>query len=104
MDGGENCETILAAIDENIEMWENGNIWTYSDMEKFCPHLPKKNVVDTYNDRKLLSSDLGNDFVSQLYVTAKGDTIRETVSRIWKKRSQTWKIVQMNNLLNQEVK
>ncbi|MGD8428467.1 MAG: hypothetical protein PVH63_12620 [Balneolaceae bacterium] len=103
MDGSENCEEILAAMDENIKMSENGKTWTYPDLKKFCPHLPKKNVVETYNDQRLLNSDWGYDFVSQLYVTSKKDTIRETVSRIWEKKNNTWKIVQMNNLLKKEV-
>lgn len=103
MEGSENCEEILAAMDENIKMWENGKVWTYSDLENFCPHLPQKNVVQTFNDQKLLDSNLGYDFVSQLYVSTKGDTMRETVSRIWKKKSNTWKIIRMNNLLKKEV-
>ncbi len=100
MKGGEHCEAILAAMDESIQFSENGKSWSFSDLEKFCPHLPSKNVINTINNQKLLSRDIGYDFVSQLYINKKGDTLRESASRIWKKSNQSWKIVQMNNLLN----
>ena len=54
MEGAENLQEILAGMDENIQMWENGKIWTYTDMVVFGPHLPKKEVIDTYNEQKLL--------------------------------------------------
>jgi len=101
-EGSENCDQILAAIDENIEMWENGRIWSYSDLEKFCPHLPKKNVVEIYNDQTLLDHNLGYDFVSQLFVVQSGDTMRETSSRLWQKHDTTWKIVKMKNLISRK--
>ena len=100
MEGSENLEIILASLDKNIKMWENGKIWTYEDREKYGPHLPKKNVIETYNDQKLLDSGLGYDYVSMLYINSKGDTLRETASRIWKNKDQKWKIVSMNNLIN----
>ena len=99
MDGSENCEEILTAIDENIQMWENGKVWTYSELKEFCPHLPEKNVVATYNDQKLLNPELGYDYVSQLFVVQSGDTMRETSSRLWEKKDEAWKIVKMNNLI-----
>jgi len=101
-EGSENCDRILSAIDENIEMWENGSIWSYSDLRKFCPHLPKKNVVKTYNDQTLLEHNLGYDFVSQLFVIQNGDTMRETSSRLWQKKDTTWKIVKMKNLISRK--
>lgn len=101
-EGSENCDQILAAIDENIEMWENGRIWSYSELEKFCPHLPKKNVVQTYNDQTLLDKNLGFDFVSQSFVIQNGDTMRETSSRLWQKKGSTWKIVKMKNLISRK--
>jgi len=39
--GSENLEEILLGLDKNINMWENGKIWTYKEVEKFGPHLPK---------------------------------------------------------------
>lgn len=102
MQGSENLDEILAPIDENIQMWENGRTWAYKDMVKFGPHLPNKKVVETFNDQRLLEQDLGYDFVSQLYVGSKGDTLRETVSRIWKRSDDKWKIVYMNNLIHKE--
>ena len=55
--GSENLEEILLGLDENIIMWENGKVWTYKEVEKFGPHLPKKNIIETYNDQKLLKKD-----------------------------------------------
>lgn len=100
MVGSDNCEEILSGMDEKIQFSENGKTWSYSDLKKFCPHLPKKNVVETFNNQKLINPKLGYDFVSQLYVNKSGDTIRETASRIWEKSNNTWKIIQMNNSLN----
>lgn len=41
MMGSENLEDILAGFDEDIQMWENGKIWSYNDLVKYGPHLPK---------------------------------------------------------------
>ncbi|PZX46342.1 hypothetical protein [Algoriphagus chordae] len=102
--GSVNLADILAGMDENIDMWENGKVWTYKQVEKFGPHLPKKNVLETYNDQKLLKKDLGYDYVSQKYIsTMSGDTMRETSSRLWELKNGNWKIVQMNNLIKKEV-
>jgi hypothetical protein len=101
--GSENLEEILLGLDENIIMWENGKVWTYKEVEKFGPHLPKKNIIETYNDQKLLKKDLGYDYVSQKYIsTITGDTMRETSSRLWKIKKGNWKIVRMNNLIKKE--
>ncbi len=100
--GSINCEQILAAMNEETKMWENGNTWTFSDLKKYCPHLPKKNVIETYNNQKLINNEVGYDFVSQLYISQHGDTIRETISRIWKKTDNAWKISVMNNLISKE--
>jgi hypothetical protein len=102
MMGSENLEDILAGFDEDIQMWENGKIWSYNDLVKYGPHLPKKRVVETYNDQKLLSDDLGYDYVSMIYISSAGDSLRETASRIWKKSEEKWKIITMNNLINRE--
>ena len=102
--GSVNLAGILAGMDENIDMWENGKIWTYKQVEKYGPHLPKKNVLETYNDQKLLKKDLGYDYVSQKYISSMtGDTMRETSSRLWKLKNGNWKIVRMNNLIKKEV-
>ena len=103
IEGSKNLDEILAVMDPEIKMWENGNIWTYDDMVKFGPHLPAKNVIETFNQQKLLRSDLGYDFVSQLYISSQsGDTLRETASRVWQKSGGQWKIIQMNNLIKPE--
>lgn len=102
--GSVNLADILAGMDESIDMWENGKVWTYQEVEKFGPHLPKKIVLETYNDQKLLKKDLGYDYVSQKYIsTMTGDTMRETSSRLWKLKNGKWKIVRMNNLIKKEV-
>lgn len=102
MEGSKNCDQILAAMNEDTKMWENGNTWSFSDLKEYCPHLPKKNVIEMYNNQKLLNHDLGYDYVSQLYISPHGDTLRETVSRIWKITDNAWKIAEMNNLINKE--
>lgn len=102
MDGGKNCEQILAAMNEDVEMWESGKIWTLSDLKKFCSHLPNKKVIETYSNQKLLSKEIGYDYVSQLYISQTGDTLRETSSKIWKNTDGTWKISQMDNIIKKE--
>lgn len=101
MNGGTNCEEILSNLHEDVQMWEGGKTWTYSDLEQYCSYLPIKSVITTYNDQYLLDTNRGYDFVSQLYISQQGDTIRETTSRIWEKEVK-WKIVKMNNLLSKE--
>jgi hypothetical protein len=102
--GSENLEEILLGLDKNINMWENGKIWTYKEVEKFGPHLPKKHIIETYNDQKLLGKDLGYDYVSQKYISSmSGDTMRETSSRLWRKKNGNWKITRMNNLIKKEL-
>ena len=103
MEGSKNCDKILGRMDREIRMWENGSVWSYADLEKFCPHLPSKPVIQTYNKQVLLGHDLGYDYVSQLYLRRRGDTMRETTSRIWKKVGDEWKIVEMNSMLNLEI-
>ena len=102
MEGSVNLDEILAGMDKDIQMWENGKVWTYVDLVKFGPHLPKKNVIDTYNEQKLLEPNLGYDFVSLRYINTQGDTLRETASRIWKNRDSQWQIVYMNNSIHKE--
>jgi hypothetical protein len=100
MQGSENLEEILMGLDDNIIMWENGKVWSYMEVEKFGPHLPKKKIIETYHDQKLLNKNLGYDYVTQKYIsTISGDTMRETSSRIWELKDGNWKIVRMNNLL-----
>ena len=102
--GSENLEEILVGLDKIINMWENGKIWTYKEVEKFGPHLPKKHIIETYNDQKLLDKDLGYDYVSQKYISSmSGDTMRETSSRLWRKKNGNWKITRMNNLIKKEL-
>jgi hypothetical protein len=101
--GSVNLEEILSGLDKNIIMWENGKVWTYKEVEKFGPHLPKKHIIETYHDQKLLDKNLGYDYVSQKYIsTITGDTMRETSSRLWELKNGNWKIVRMNNLIKKE--
>ena len=101
--GSVNLNEILSGLDNNITMWENGKIWTYQEVEKFGPHLPKKKIIETYSDQKLLDINLGYDYVSQKYIsTISGDTMRETSSRIWELKNGNWKIIRMNNLIKKE--
>lgn len=105
MEGSENCESIIHAFDKKVRMSENRfsqqMTMTYEQLVQFCPHLPKKEVINTVTEQSLLSSDLGYDYVSQLYLRKSvGDTIKETSSRIWKLKDGNWKIIQMNSSLN----
>lgn len=104
MQGSKNLEEILSGLDENLDMWENGKIWTYKEVEKFGSHLPKKDVLESYNDQKLLKKSLGYDYVSLKYISSiSGDTMRETSSRLWKLSDGDWKIIRMNNSIKKEV-
>lgn len=104
--GSENCTDILTSIDENLEMSEIAfsepvKEFTYQDLEQYCPFLPKKEIIVSYTEQKLLNSKLGYDFVSQLYLRESlGDTVRETTTRIWELKQGNWKIVLMNNSLS----
>lgn len=103
MQGAEKLDAILSKMDRDLQMWENDKIWTYELIEEFGPHLPKKEVVDVYNEQVLLNNDLGYDFVTMVYVsTINGDTLRETASRIWKKSDEGWKVTNMSNLIKME--
>ena len=105
MKGGAHLDAILSGLDENIDMWENGKVWTYEELVKFGEHLPEKAIVDTYFDQKLLKEQLGYDFVSQTYISPNsGDTMRETSSRLWELKDGDWKIVRMNNLIKLEAR
>lgn len=103
MQGAEKLDAILSKMDRDLQMWENDKIWTYKLIEEFGPHLPKKKVIDVYNEQVLLNKDLGYDFVTMVYVsTINGDTLRETASRIWKKSDEGWKVTNMSNLIKME--
>ena len=105
MDGSKNCEEIIKSIDEDVTMSEirfsdPAMIFTHEQLVQFCPHLPRKDVIETVTEQRLLSSTLGYDYVSQLYLRhSLGDTVRETTSRIWKLKNNDWKIIQMNSSL-----
>ncbi len=104
--GNENCDEILMAFDKNVQMSEiafSGSVksFSYEQLVQFCPHLPKKQVIETITEQKLLTSKIGYDYVSQLYLRVSvGDTVRETSSKIWEKKNGVWKIIQVNSLLN----
>ena len=92
----DNCDMILAMVDENIAFTENGETWTKSDMIQYCPHLPEKNVFETISNQKLFTSEFAYDFVNQLYLNQDKDTMSETTSRVWKKTGDGWKITKMD--------
>lgn len=106
MGGNENCDDILKSLDDNIQMSEITFLapvksFSYEQIVQFCPHLPKKQVIETTTEQKLLTAELGYDYVNQLYLRKSvGDTVRETSSRIWANKNGGWKIIQMNNSLN----
>jgi len=105
MEGAEKIDEILSKMDKDLKMWENDKIWTYELIEKFGPHLPKKKVIDVYNEQILLNRNLGYDFTTLVYISSKTkDTMRETSSRIWRKGEEGWKVTKMSNLIKKELK
>ena len=106
MGGSENCEDIINSIDEDVIMSEirfsePAMNLTHEQLVQFCPHLPKKQVIATETEQRLITPTTGYDYVSQLYLRKSlGDTVRETASRIWKFKNNEWKIIQMNSSLN----
>lgn len=108
MGGSENCEAILNLMDENIKMSEllfsePLKFYTYDELNTFCPHLPKKQIIESVTEQRLLNPSQGYDFVSQTFLRSNGkDTLRETSSRIWEKKNGEWKIVQMNNSIKKD--
>ncbi|TBW29980.1 hypothetical protein [Gramella sp. KN1008] len=108
--GSEKCDEILEAYHRDARLTETAfsgplKSFTYEQLLQFCPHLPKKEVIETTTEQKLLTSKLGYDYVSQLYIRKSiGDTVRETSSKIWEKRNGKWKIIHVNSLLNKVCK
>ena len=103
MQGAEKIDAILSKMDKDLKMWENDKIWTYELIEKFGPHLPKKKVIDVYDEQILLNRKLGYDFTTLVYISSTtNDTMRETSSRIWKKDNSGWKVTNMSNLIKKE--
>jgi len=98
MGGGEHCPELLAMLNDSIRFWENGEEWSRAQLDQFCPHLPRKNVVETVHRHRVLAPGLAHDFVTQLYIRERGDTIRESASRIWQKSDDGWQVVEMNTL------
>ena len=59
MQGAEKLDEILAKMDKDLQMWENDKVWTYELIEELGPHLPKKKVINVYNEQVLLNRKLG---------------------------------------------
>ena len=89
MSGSENCEDIFNSIDKDVKMSEirfsePAKSFTHEQLVQFCPHLPKKQVIETETEQRMISSTLEYDHVSQLYLRKSlGDNVGETSSRIW---------------------
>lgn len=104
--GSENCEEIINSMDPDIRMSElrfseESKVYTYEQLVQFCPHLPRKEVIQTSTEQRLFSENFGYDYVSQLYLRkSQGDTLRETSSRIWENKNGKWRIIHMNNSIN----
>ena len=41
---------------------------SYEQLVKYCSHSPKKDVISTITEQKMVSSNLGYEYVSQLYL------------------------------------
>lgn len=98
--GGENCDRILAVLAEDIEMAENGQVWTHQKLAEYCPYLPKKKVIRSWTDHSVLGPGLAYDFVTVVFENDSGAQRQETTSRLWRKTAGEWKIVRMNNVLS----
>ena len=108
MEGEQNCDYIMKSMDEEIKMSELRfseplQTYTFEQLKEFCPHLPKKQILETSTEQRLLNSNQGYDYVSQSFLGSNGkDTLRETSSRIWEIKDGVWKIVQMNNSIKKD--
>jgi hypothetical protein len=97
--GAENCEGIISRVAEDVTLVENGETWGHAQLEEFCPHLPKKNVVDIWSDRTVISPRLAYDFVTLVYENEPGVARRETMVRVWRKTADEWKVIRMSSVL-----
>ena len=105
MEGADKLDVILEKMDKNLQMWENSKVWTYELIEEFGPHLPRKKVIDLYDEQILLDRNLGYDFTTLVYISPiSQDTMRETSSRIWRKDESGWKVTNMSNLIKKEIR
>ena len=108
MNGAQNCDEIMNSMDEDIKMSEllfsePLRVYTFKQLKEFCPHLPKKDIIQSTTEQRLLTPTLGYDYVSQTFLRSSGeDTLRETSSRIWKLKDGKWKIIQMNNSIKKD--
>jgi hypothetical protein len=97
MDGGENCDRIVAVLADDIRMIENGEAWSHEQMEKYCPYLPRKEIISSWSDLAVLAPDRAYDFVTSVYRVGENAPGRETVARVWRKIGGQWKIVRMSS-------
>jgi len=98
MDGGENCDQIVPILAEDIRMVENGEAWSYEQMEKYCPYLPRKEVISSWSDLAVIAPDRAYDFVTSVYRVDENPPGRETVARVWTRIEGQWKIVRMSSV------
>ena len=98
--GGGNCEGILMGVAEDVTLIENGERWGYSELARFCPHLPAKQVLETWADRTLIGPALGYDFVTQIYENESASPRRETTVRVWRNTGGEWKVIRMSSVLS----
>jgi len=70
---------------------------TQEQLVQFCPLLPKKDVIITETEQRIMSSELGYNYVSQLYLRK---IAGETSSGIWKLKDDGCEVIQMNSSPN----
>ena len=98
--GSENCARIISTVAEDVRLVENGEAWGHAQLVEFCPHLPRKNVVDAWSDRTVVSPGVGYDFGTIVYENEPGAPRRETTVRVWRRTGEDWKIVRMSSVLS----
>jgi hypothetical protein len=98
MDGGENCDQIIPVLAEDIRMMENGETWSHEQMEKYCPYLPRKEVLSSWSDLDVVTPRVAYDFVTSVYRVGENPPGRETVARAWRRIGTEWKIVRMSSV------
>ncbi len=100
VEGGGNCARINTFIAEDVALIENGRAWDYAQLLEFCPHLPRKSVLDSWSDRVVLHPGLAYEFVTVIYQSDAAGRRLETTARVWRKADSEWKIVRMSSVLS----
>ena len=81
MGGAQNCDAIMNSMDEDIKMSEllfsePLRVYTFKQLKEFCPHLPKKDIIQSTTEQRLLTPTLMYDYVSQTFLRSSGEDMK----------------------------